>query len=272
MSIVTRFAPSPTGHLHLGSAYAALVAWRRARAGGGRFLVRMEDIDIQRCRAEYETGILEDLTWLGLDGDGPVRVQSRHLAEYEATLENLEARRLLYRCYCSRADIARASSAPHGPEGSVYPGTCRTLPPNAYPGRPYALRLDMARALAETGPLTWQEDGQGTIACNPAQFGDVVLSRRDTLGSYHLCVTHDDARQGITLVTRGADLAPATSVHRVLQVLMGWPTPTYHHHSVLTDAAGLRLAKRDSASSVRSMRQAGATPAEVIALATNAST
>lgn len=265
MSIVTRFAPSPTGHLHLGSAYAALVAWRQARAGGGRFLVRIEDIDTQRCQADYADGILEDLAWLGLDWDGAVRVQSEHLSDYEATLAHLDARGLLYRCYCSRADIARASSAPHGPEGPVYPGTCRALPPDSYPGRPFALRLNMARAMAETGPLTWQEYGQGAIACDPAQFGDAVLSRRDTPGSYHLCVTHDDAWQGVTTVTRGADLTSTTSIHRVLQVLMSWPAPVYHHHALLTDAAGQRLAKRDLASSIRSMRAAGSTPAEVIA-------
>ncbi len=269
MSIVTRFAPSPTGHLHLGSAYAALIAWRRARAEGGRFLLRLEDIDTGRCRPEFAASILEDLAWLGLEWDGPVRVQTEHLAEYDAVLAGLAGRGLLYRCFCTRADIARAATAPHGPDGPVYPGTCRGLPASANPGRPYALRLDVARALAETGPLDWAEEGQGRIPCDPAAFGDVVLARRETPASYHLCVTHDDALQGVTLVTRGVDLAPATSIHRLLQALMGWPEPCYHHHPVLTDAAGRRLAKRDEASTIQGMRAAGMTPADVIARASN---
>jgi glutamyl-Q tRNA(Asp) synthetase len=267
MSTVTRFAPSPTGPLHLGHARAALTAWRRARAAGGRFLVRLEDIDGGRCRPEYAAGILEDLRWLGLDWDGPVRVQSEHLADYAAVLEDLAGRGLVYRCTCSRADIARAGSAPHGPEGPVYPGTCRGLPAGARPGEAYALRLDVARAVAQTGPLSWEEEGRGRIACDPAAFGDVVLGRRDAPGSYHLCVTHDDAIQGVTLVTRGVDLAPATAIHRLLQTLMGWPEPRYHHHALVTDAAGRRLAKRDEAATLRAMRAAGIAPEHVVALA-----
>ena len=265
MSIVTRFAPSPTGLLHLGSAYAAVVAWRRARAAGGRFLLRIEDIDTSRCRAEFAAAIAEDLGWLGLDWDGAMRVQTEHLTEYGAVLRDLLGRGLLYRCYCSRADIARAATAPHGPEGLIYPGTCRHLPADASPGRPYALRLDVARALAETGPLTWCEAGQGRLRCDPAAFGDVVLGRRETPASYHLCVTHDDAVQGVTLVTRGTDLLPATSIHRLLQALMGWEEPRYHHHPVLTDADGRRLAKRDAASTLRGLREAGQTPEAVFA-------
>jgi glutamyl-Q tRNA(Asp) synthetase len=265
MSIVTRFAPSPTGYLHLGSAYAALIAWRRARSVGGRFLLRLEDIDTSRCRPDFAAAVLEDLAWLGLSWDGPVRIQTAHLAEYDTVLRALSARGLLYPCFCSRSDIARAATAPHGPDGPVYPGTCRHLPRDAKPGRPYALRLDVARALAETGPLSWEEEGQGRVHCDPASFGDIVLARRETPASYHFCVTHDDALQGVTLVTRGADLCPATSIHRLLQALMGWPEPRYHHHAVLTDSAGRRLAKRDAASTIRSMRGAGLTPGEVFA-------
>jgi len=264
-SVATRFAPSPTGHLHLGSAYAALAAWRRARAAGGLFLLRLEDIDTSRCRPDFAASIIEDMAWLGLAWDGPVRVQTRHLAEYDAALATLSARGLLYRCFCTRSDIARAATAPHGPDGPVYPGTCRHLPADANPGQPHALRLDMARALAETGPLSWEEEGHGRLRCDPASFGDIVLARRDTPASYHLCVTHDDALQGVTLVTRGADLLAATSIHRLLQALMGWPEPRYHHHAVLTDAAGRRLAKRDGASSIRSMRRAGLSPGAVLA-------
>jgi len=267
MSIITRFAPSPTGALHLGSAYAAVVAWRRARAVGGRFLLRLEDIDTSRCRPEFAAAVLEDLAWLGLDWDGPVRVQTEHLAEYDGTLAALMARGLLYRCFCTRSDIARAATAPHGPDGPVYPGTCRHLPPDANPGQPHALRLDVAKALAETGPLQWEEEGQGRIPCDPAAFGDIVLARRETPASYHLCVTHDDALQGVTLVTRGEDLRPATSIHRLLQALMGWPAPRYHHHAVLTDSSGRRLAKRDESTTIRALRAAGLTPEAVLARA-----
>ncbi len=270
MSVITRFAPSPTGYLHLGHAHAALVAWRRARAAGGRFLLRIEDIDSSRSRPEYAAAIEEDLAWLGLDWDGPVRVQSQHLPEYRAVLDALTRRGLLYPCFCSRADIQRAATAPHGPDGPVYPGTCRGLDPaerarRIAAGSPYALRLDVARALAETGPLTYEAEGQGTIACHPARFGDVVLARRDAPASYHLCVTHDDAVQGVTLVTRGVDLAQATDIHRLLQALMGWPVPRYLHHALLTDSAGRRLSKRDGAATLRALRADGVSPAEVCA-------
>jgi glutamyl-Q tRNA(Asp) synthetase len=257
MQVITRFAPSPTGPLHLGSAHAALFAWRRAREAGGRFLLRMEDIDTQRCRAAYADGILEDLAWLGLDWDGPVRVQTAHLSEYDAVIRTLAARGLAYRCFCSRADIAAAASAPHGPEGPVYPGTCRHLPPEARAGEPHAWRLDIAASLREVGAMPR----------DPRPFGDVVIGRRQTPASYHLCVTHDDALQGVTLVTRAVDLEPATAIHMLLQRLMGWPTPDYEHHPLLTDAEGRRLSKRDRATGIRALRESGATPAEVRALA-----
>lgn len=270
--IVTRFAPSPTGYLHLGHAYSALAGWRAARAAGGRFLLRIEDIDRTRCRPTFTDAILEDLAWLGIDWDGPVRLQSHHFAEYRATLNALETRGLLYPCFCTRAEIAAAASAPQGPEGPVYPGTCRHLSDAARTARiaagaPYALRLDMAAAFAAMPrPLTFIEQGRGRIACDPARFGDVVLARKDTPASYHLCVTHDDALQGVSLVTRGEDLLAATDIHRLLQALMGWSEPAYAHHPLLTDPTGRRLAKRDGARSLRDLRAAGFTPAEVLGM------
>ena len=269
MSIVTRFAPSPTGYLHLGHAFSAVTAWRRAREAGGRFLLRLEDIDPSRCRPEYATAILEDLTWLGLDWDGPVRVQSEHLGDYRAVLETLRARGLVYPCFCTRADIALSVAAPHAPDGSlVYPGLCRGLSADeraarAASGAPYALRLHMGRAVTEA--LSFKEEGEGIVPCDPLAFGDVVLARKDAPASYHLCVTHDDALQGVTLVTRGADLKTATHVHRVLQHLMGWPAPAYAHHRLLTDPSGRRLAKRDRAATLRDLQASGVTASEILA-------
>ncbi len=262
-AITTRFAPSPTGLLHLGSAYAALTAWRRARATGGRFLLRLEDIDQTRCRPDYATAIEEDLRWLGLDWDGPIRRQSEHLPDYRRMLDQLDEMGVLYRCACTRADIAAAASAPHGPDGAVYPGTCRSRHIN--PALPHAVRLDVAAALALTGPLTWFEEGEGRLPCDLAAIGDPVLARKDTPASYHLCVTHDDAIQGVTLVTRGADLRAATSLHRLLQALLGWPEPAYHHHKLILGPDGTRLAKRDAVMTIRALRAAGHTPDQLMA-------
>ncbi len=276
MSITTRFAPSPTGLLHLGHAASALTAWRRARQAGGRFLLRIEDIDPTRCRPEFADAILEDLAWLGLDWDGEVRVQSHHLPDYRAALDALAGRGLLYPCFCTRAAIAReiaaAPAAPHGPDGPLYPGTCRALSAaeraaRIAAGAPYALRMDMARAAAEAGTLRWHEEAAGWCAADPTRFGDVVLGRKEVPASYHLCVTHDDAAQGVNLVTRGADLQPATALHRLLQALFGWPAPRYAHHPLLTGPDGRRLAKRDGAASLRAMRAAGMRPEAVRALA-----
>ena len=273
---VTRFAPSPTGFLHLGHAHAALFAWRIARQGGGRFLLRIEDIDPGRCLPEFVDAILEDLAWLGIGWDGDVRVQSLHLHEYGAALDTLAARGLLYPCFCTRAEIAReiagSASAPHGPDGPLYPGTCRRLSPGDRAARlargdQHALRLDMEAAIAAAGPLSFHERGEGRLRCDPGRFGDVVLARKDAPASYHLCVTHDDAVQGVTLVTRGQDLKPATDVHRLLQALMGWPEPDYAHHGLLTDAQGRRYAKRDRALTLRAMREAGRSPADIRAMA-----
>jgi glutamyl-Q tRNA(Asp) synthetase len=275
--LVTRFAPSPTGYLHLGHAFSALFAWHRARAAGGAFLLRLEDIDPARCRPEFAAAILEDLAWLGLDWDGEVRVQSRHLADYRAALDALAARGLLYPCFCTRADIQQSAAAPHTPDGApLYPGTCRALSldqreARIAAGARSALRLDMTKALAAAArPLTFEEAGEGTIACHPEQFGDVVLARKDAPASYHLCVTHDDALQGVTLITRGIDLKPATHLHRLLQALMGWPAPGYAHHRLLTDASGRRLAKRDRAVTLRELRARGCSSAAVRALAGHA--
>ena len=272
MSIVTRFAPSPTGHLHLGHAYSAYDAWRRAREAGGRFLLRLEDIDPTRCRPQFAAAIVEDLAWLGFDWDGEVRVQSRHLPEYRATLGALAARGLLYPCFCTRADIQQSASAPHTPDGTPrYPGTCRALSPDERQARiaaseRHALRLDIERALDGCdAPLEFDEEGEGTLACRPEAFGDVVLARKDAPASYHLCVTHDDALQGVTLVTRGEDLKQATHLHRLLQTLMGWPAPSYAHHPLLIDASGRRLAKRDRAATLRELRAQGWSPATMLA-------
>lgn len=270
--IVTRFAPSPTGHLHLGHAHSALTGWHRTRAQSGRFLLRIEDIDVGRCRPEFEAAILEDLTWLGLDWTGPVRRQSDHLADYEAALEKLRDLGLIYPCFCSRKDIAAAIAAPHGPEGPVYPGTCRNQPADLVRerqerGDPYALRLDVGKAQAQTGPLTFEDERQGVVAARPETLGDVVLARRDAPASYHLCVTLDDHLQGVTLVTRGVDLFHATHIHRLLQAILGLNVPTYLHHLLLTNAAGERLSKRDGAVALRALRQAGRSAAEVRGLA-----
>jgi glutamyl-Q tRNA(Asp) synthetase len=271
--IVTRFAPSPTGYLHLGHAFSALFAWRHAREAGGRFLLRLEDIDPTRCRPEYAAAIFEDLAWLGLDWDGDVRVQSQHLTEYRADLDRLTERDLLYPCFCTRADIQQSAAAPHTPDGSpLYPGTCRDLSAAERAARiaagiPHAERLDMQRALACVGTsLAFEEVGEGSLPCHPERFGDVVLARKDAPASFHLCVAHDDALQGVTLVTRGADLKSATDLHRLLQSLMGWPAPRYAHHVLLTDSTGRRLAKRDRAATLRDLRAAGQTPGQVRAL------
>jgi glutamyl-Q tRNA(Asp) synthetase len=277
--VVTRFAPSPTGFLHLGHVFAADLAWRAARRAGGRFLVRLEDIDPQRCRPDFAAAALEDLAWLGLSSDDTVRVQSAHLADFAGVLRHLARRGLAYACFCSRAEIARelaaAGAAPHEAETPpVYPGTCRRLSPGervarGEAGDPHAWRLDMAAALAsvDAEKLRFLDRDLGWIAADPRSFGDVVLGRRDVPASYHLCVTHDDALQGVTLVTRAEDLRPATHLHVLLQQLMGWPTPEYVHHPLVRGADGARLSKRQGALPVRDMRAHGTGAAEVRRLA-----
>jgi len=264
--VVTRFAPSPTGRLHLGHAFSALIAWRTAKATGGRFRLRIENIDAGRCRPEFETAILEDLAWLGLDWEEPVVRQSERMAAYAAALTRLDAAELLYPCFCTRKDIraevARAGQAPHGPDGPHYPGICRHLTASEREdriarGEAHALRLDMERAAWLAGPLTFGDRRAGVVAVNGRLFGDVVLARKDTPASYHLAVVVDDAAEGVTLVTRGEDLLPATHLHRILQTLLDLPEPRYAHHRLLTDDFGRRFAKRDGSVTIEALRTAG---------------
>jgi glutamyl-Q tRNA(Asp) synthetase len=257
--VVTRFAPSPTGRLHLGHAVSAIRAHDYARERGGRFLLRIEDIDGTRSRPEFVAGILEDLGWLGLRWDSLV-FQSERLATYDVAMEQLKARALVYPCFCTRAEIAASASAPQGDIGPVYPGTCRGLTTDEVAARAdlaHCWRLDMAKAVAITGVLAWHDAIAGTVVADLLAQGDVVLARKDAPASYHLAVTLDDAAQGVTDVVRGVDLFAATDVHRVLQALLGLPVPSYHHHPLVVDAAGRRLAKRDGALSLAEMRAGG---------------
>jgi glutamyl-Q tRNA(Asp) synthetase len=275
-SLVTRFAPSPTGLLHLGHAYSALFAARAARVAGGRFQLRIEDIDQGRRRPELDVAILEDLGWLGLAWEAPVRRQSEHMADYAAALARLGADGLTYPCFCTRkeiqAEVARSGQAPHGADGPLYPGTCRRLKAGERrariaAGEPHALRLDAAAAAARAGPLRWHDRGRGPQDADPVVHGDVVLARKDTPTSYHLAVTLDDHIQGVSLVTRGMDLFEATHVHRLLQALLGLDVPAYHHHRLVVGPDGQRLAKRGGALTLRALREAGHTPADVRRLA-----
>lgn len=276
-SHATRFAPSPTGYLHLGHAYAALYA--HEQAAGGRFLVRIEDTDRTRSRPVYEAAIEEDLAWLGLNWERPMRRQSEHLDDYAKALEILKTRGWAYPCFCTRkeieAEFAASVSAPHGPEGPIYPGTCRMhsaqyRDERLQRGDQHAWRLDVVKALGSVdSALEFQELGSGpngetgTIAARVDAFGDFVLARKDAPASYHLAVVVDDALQGITMVTRGNDLFAATSLHRLLQELLGLPAPVYAHHRLICDATGKRLAKRDQATTLRTLRAGGWTPARV---------
>jgi glutamyl-Q tRNA(Asp) synthetase len=277
-----RFAPSPNGYLHLGHAYSALLNFDSARATGGRFLLRIEDIDAARCKAEYETAIYQDLAWLGLSWETPVRRQSGRLARYREAVEKLSAQGLVYPAFESRAEIARLvaqreakGSWPRDPDGvPLYPGTAKSLAPDARRrlidrGPPYALRLDMAAALERAGELGWTDHGEGPggetgrISARPEAWGDVILARRETPTSYHLSVVIDDALQGVTEVVRGQDLFHATSVHRLLQQLLGLPVPSYRHHRLLLNDGGQKLSKSTDATGLRELRAAGATPADI---------
>jgi len=278
---VFRFAPSPNGHLHLGHALSALLNADMARAGGGRLLLRIEDIDRTRCRPAYEAAIYEDLAWLGLTWETPVRRQSEHFAAYAQALDRIAAMGLVYPSFESRAEIARLVAAreragpwPRDPDGApLYPGTAKALSADERRVRmaaePYALRLDIAAARARAGDLEWTETGRGPdgetgrVGANAAQWGDVVLGRKDTPTSYHLAVVIDDALQGITHVVRGEDLFWSTGVHRLLQALLGLPAPTYHHHQLIRDGDGRKLAKSTNATGLRELRAQGATPADI---------
>lgn len=272
-SVVTRFAPSPTGLLHTGHAYSALFAFEAARHSAGRFILRIEDLDFTRCRPEFEAAVKEDLTWLGITWERPVRRQSDHLSEFAAAADSLKQQGLLYPCFCTRKDIQQeinaAGGAPHGPDGPIYPGTCRQLSPTEIDdriaaGQSFALRLDLQRAITVAGPkLKWHDLEKGWQTARPEVFGDIVLVRKDIGSSYHLAVVHDDALQGVTRVTRGMDLFSATHIQRVLQALLGLPTPEYHHHQLICDNTGKRLAKRDDAESLRSIRDRGITAEEL---------
>lgn len=268
-AVVSRFAPSPTGRLHLGHAFSALAAHDLARSVGGRFLLRIEDIDPGRAREAHIAGIEEDLRWLGLAWDGPVLRQSDRLPLYAEALERLRVMGLLYPCFCTRAEIAASATAPHGPATSLYPGTCRALSPEERTARSattaHAWRLDMARAIARTGPLAWHDAQEGEVPASPELLGDVVLARKDAPVSYHLAVTVDDAAQGVTDVVRGRDLFESTHVHRLLQALLALPTPLYHHHRLLAGPDGRRLSKRDGAPTLAALREADTDPAALIA-------
>jgi glutamyl-Q tRNA(Asp) synthetase len=280
--IIFRFAPSPNGFLHLGHALSALTSRDMARAARGRLLLRIEDIDTTRCRPEFEAAIYEDLAWLGITWEEPVRRQSDHLDDYRAAVGRLAAQGLIYPSFESRAEIARmvaerdAQGAwPRDPDGApLYPGDARAMSAaerarRIETGVPYALRLDMGAALSMAGPLTWSESGagphheSGIVAARPAAWGDVVLARKETPTSYHLSVAVDDALQGVTDVVRGQDLFAATSVHRVLQTLLNLPVPAYCHHRLVRDADGQKLAKSTHATSLRHLRQQGAAPADI---------
>lgn len=269
--IVTRFAPSPTGFLHLGHAYAAWLA----REAGERFLLRIEDLDASRCRETFVTALTEDLAWLGLAWDAPVLRQSQRFSLYREHLATLAARQLLYPCFCTRKDIAheivRSAEAPQGAEGALYPGTCKHLAPGTREakiksGAPYAVRLDVEKAAALAGSLTFFEQGEGPeqqrgcVAVIPNLFGDVVLSRKDTPASYHLAVVVDDAESGVTLVTRGNDLFAASHVQRLLQALLDLPAPSYAHHRLILDENGRKFSKRNESVTLRSLRQNGVSP------------
>jgi glutamyl-Q tRNA(Asp) synthetase len=248
--------------LHLGHAYSALMAHDFARDRDGAFLLRIEDIDPGRSRAEHVDGIIEDLLWLGLSWDGELLYQSERLPLYAKALERLKGQGLAYPCFCTRADIAASAAAPQGPDGPIYPGTCRGL---AHPdlSRAHAWRLDMEKAAALAGPLIWTDENV-EIEAAPRAFGDIVLARKDAPASYHLAVTLDDAAQGMTHVVRGRDLFASTHVHRLLQALLGLPTPAWHHHALLIDAEGNRLAKRHDAPTLAALRESGADPVALV--------
>jgi glutamyl-Q tRNA(Asp) synthetase len=282
MPPVFRFAPSPNGYLHLGHAFSALLNYDSARRSGGKFLLRIEDIDTIRCRPEFETAIYHDLGWLGIAWEQPVRRQSEHFAFYREALEKLSVEGLVYPSFESRAEIAKLVAQreaggpwPRDPDGApLYPGDAKALSSTERKrrlesGEPYALRLDMAAACARVGELGWVEHGRGPdgetgeIAARPQAWGDVILARKETPTSYHLAVVIDDALQGITEVVRGEDLSWSTSVHRLLQALLGLPAPAYRHHRLVRDAAGAKLSKSTGATGLRELRAGGATPAEI---------
>ncbi len=271
---VTRFAPSPTGLLHIGHAFSALTAFH-GRGPGGSFHLRIEDIDPFRCKEDYTDAIVEDLKWLGLDWETPIRKQSDHMADYARALDKLHSLQVLYCCFCSRSEIMTeiksSGHAPHGPDGPIYPGICRGLTQmerksRLAKGKNYARRLDMEAAISRAGRLAWSDSNNQFFKADPRQFGDVVLARKDIPTSYHLAVTVDDHLQGITLVHRGSDLRPSTDIHKLLQNLLDYGTPIYDHHHLLTDRNGRRLSKRNKSITIRALRDQGYSREAVISL------
>jgi len=257
--IVTRFAPSPSGRLHLGHAYSAAIGHARAHEAGGKFRLRIEDLDQTRCKPEFVNGIYDDLRWLGLDWDEPVLVQSKRTTVYQAALDNLRSQGLAYACFCTRADIALSLTAPHGDAAATYPGTCRGLPddPERRATMPHSWRLDSAKALELAGRPSWVEDDGQRFTSSIADFDDAILARKDAPASYHLSCVVDDAESGVTMVVRGADLRPSTPIQRLLQQLLGLPEPSYLHHPLVVHQDGRRLAKRDLAPTLAAMRESG---------------
>jgi len=271
---ITRFAPSPTGRLHKGHAFSAWLAYKAAQKNNGHFLLRIEDIDTTRCKPEFIDAIFEDLSWLGLQWETPVRQQSQHFDDYQAALEELKNMGLVYPCFCTRkeiqAEISRSKSAPHGPDGPIYPRLCHSKSKEERQrliasGAAHAWRLDLPAALEHIDTsLIWQDEISGAITATPEELGDIVLARKDTPTSYHLSVVVDDALQNITHVVRGEDLFHATHIHIVLQKLLGLPTPTYHHHGLLLDENGERFAKRNKSVTLQEIRNSGVSPANLI--------
>jgi len=257
--IVTRFAPSPSGRLHLGHAYSAAIGHARARETGGKFRLRIEDLDQTRCKAEFVDGIYEDLSWLGIEWDEPVLVQSQRTDEYGAALQELRELGLAYACFCTRAEIAQSLTAPHGDAATSYPGTCRALPddPERRATTPHCWRLDSAKALELAGLPSWIEADGRSFAAQSSDIGDAILARKDAPASYHLSCVVDDAASGVTMVVRGADLRASTPIQRLLQSLLVLPEPTYLHHGLVTHQDGRRLAKRDHAPTLAAMREEG---------------
>jgi glutamyl-Q tRNA(Asp) synthetase len=256
---VTRFAPSPSGRLHLGHAYSAVLGHAVARESGGKFLIRIEDLDQTRCRPEFVEGIYEDLRWLGLDWDEPVLVQSQRTRAYQAALDQLKSRGLAFACFCTRADIAQSLTAPHGDAATSYPGTCRNLPddPLRRATTPHCWRLNSAKALELVGPPSWTEADGDSFMASIEDIGDAILARKDAPASYHLSCVVDDAAGGVIMVVRGADLRPSTPIQRLLQMLLDLPEPAYLHHPLVTHEDGRRLAKRDLAPTLAAMCEAG---------------
>jgi glutamyl-Q tRNA(Asp) synthetase len=256
---ITRFAPSPTGRLHLGHAFSAVLGHRAAWESGGRFLLRIEDLDEGRSRTEFVEGIFADLRWLGLEWQEPVIVQSERTAAYEGALDQLRTRNLVYACFCTRADIAQSLTAPHGDAATSYPGTCRALPddPNRRATTPHCWRLDSAKALKIIEPSTWTEADERIFTADVSQIDDAILARKDAPASYHLACVVDDAASQVSLVVRGADLRPSTPIQRLLQQLLGLHEPRYLHHRLVTHEDGRRLAKRDLAPTLAAMRESG---------------